>query len=292
VTQVACIGGACIDRKYQVLAHALPGTSNPARAQLAFGGVARNVAENLTRLGVQSALVTAVSNDQNGTALLHHAERAGIDVHLTLRNSAHPTSEYAAIIGADGDLLIGVSDMRAIDAIRIEDMEERWEALAACRWLFVDCNVSAEVLAWCIERARTSDVRLAIDAVSEAKVQRLPPDLSGIDLLVLNEKEAQLLRGRGAAAAIVTRGVQGLVVNESRMLPAVTARCVDATGAGDALVAGMLYSLLQGDDVIQAARSGSLCAALTVESHASVRPDLSPALLIAEQHRLEACTAT
>jgi pseudouridine kinase len=292
VNEIVCIGGACIDRKYHVLAQARPGTSNPARAQIGFGGVARNVAENLARLGVNVALITALGNDQNAAALLHHTKLAGVDASRIIRNATFPTSEYAAVIGTGGELLIGAAETRAIDAMQIEDLQERWSGVAASRWVFVDCNVPEHVLAWCIERARGSGVRVAIDAVSEAKVQRLPQDLSGIDLLILNEMEARASTTAGARAVIVTRGSQGLLVNGSVQLPAVSANCVDVTGAGDALAAGVLYALLRGDDLIDAARIGALCAALTIESPASVRPDLSPALLDSQRQRLEACTVT
>jgi len=314
VAQVVCIGGACIDRKYHVLLEAQPGTSNPARARRSFGGVARNVAENLARLGVRTALLSVVGNDENGLALLDHAQRAGVDVSMVVRDSNHVTPEYGAVVDPQGDLLIGVADMDAIDAIGVDDLEKRWEALSHADWLFVDCNVSGEVLAWCIARAAASGVKLAIDAVSEPKVCRLPDDLAGVDLLVLNEKEAAVylyedvetfrsrtpaqrvdsVRARGANAVILTRGAQGLVAggDPAVELPALHARCIDVTGAGDALIAATIYRLLEGDGLLQAARVGSLCAGLTVESPASVRPDLSPALLRGQEHRLEPCAIT
>lgn len=314
MAQVACIGGACIDRKYNLLSQAQPGTSNPARARRSFGGVARNVAENLARLGVYTALLSAVGNDENGLALLDHAEHAGIDVALVVRDSDHATPEYCAVLDPGGDLVVGVSDMHAIDAIRAEDIEKRWKAIAQSRWLFVDCNLPAKTLAWCIERGREAGVKLAVDAVSEPKVRRLPDDLRGIDLLVLNEKEAavflhedfgvfarrtpieraQAVRARGAQAVILTRGADGVAAcgGTSLEIPALRAQCVDVTGAGDALIAATLYRLLQGDDLQEAARIGSLCAGLTIESPASVRPDLSAALLASQEHRMQACAST
>lgn len=150
--------------------------------------------------------------------------------------------------------------------------------------------------------------------MSEPKVRRLPDDLRGIDLLVLNEKEAavflhedfgvfarrtpieraQAVRARGAQAVILTRGADGVVAcgDTSLEIPALRARCIDVTGAGDALIAATLYRLLQGDDLPEAARIGSLCAGLTIESHASVRPDLSAALLASQEHRMQACAST
>jgi pseudouridine kinase len=60
---------------------------------------------------------------------------------------------------------------------------------------------------------------------------------------------------------------------------AIAVQVVDATGAGDALIAATLAAMLKGRSLADAARMGTAAAALTLESPASVRPDLSPALL-------------
>jgi pseudouridine kinase len=310
--QVVCIGGACIDRKYHVLSRVALATSNPARAERSFGGVARNVAENLTRLGVETALCTIVGDDENGKALLEHARHAGVDVHLTMCDSAGATPEYAAVVDTSGDLVVGVSDMRALDAFGIADLDERWSAIAQSRWVFADCNLRTDVLAQCVERARHAGFKLAVDAVSEPKVLRLPDDLTGIDVLFLNEAEAavylredfaartpleraKVLRSRGARAVMLTRGANGIVAcgdDECVEICATPAQCIDVTGAGDALVAAAVFRLLHGDSIAGAARIGSLCAALTIESPSSVRADLSPATLEEHKHRLGTCATS
>jgi pseudouridine kinase len=258
-------------------------------------------------------LLSAVGNDENGIALLRHAERAGIDTSLVVRDSNHVTPEYCAVVAPDGNLVIGVSDMHAIEAIGVDEVAPHWARIAQSDWLFVDCNMAGEVLSWCIRQARESPVKLAIDAVSEPKVCRLPDDLSGVDLLVLNEGEAAVylyedlehfqrrapleranaLVQRGARNVILTRGALGLVAGGERAgeVRALEAQCLDVTGAGDALVAGTIYRLTEGADLLEAARIGSLCAGLTVESPATVRPDLSRSLLQNERHRLDACSA-
>src|SRR5450830_1351778 len=44
---VMCIGAANLDRKMRTLATLQMGTSNPVRSEEVFGGVGRNIAENL-----------------------------------------------------------------------------------------------------------------------------------------------------------------------------------------------------------------------------------------------------
>jgi pseudouridine kinase len=69
---VVCVGGATVDRIYRAQALLRLGTSNPVTSVRSFGGVARNVAESLGRLGTEVALVSAVGDDENGRALTAH----------------------------------------------------------------------------------------------------------------------------------------------------------------------------------------------------------------------------
>ena len=148
-----------------------------------------------------------------------------------------------------------------------------------------------------VDLSRRKALTLAIDAVSTPKVMRLAADLSGIGLLFLNLDEARALLDqsdaspeaaaaalleRGAERIVLTLGDKGLVAADGagiRRIGSLSAQIVDATGAGDALIAATLVGLMGGHDLHEAARLGTAAAALTVESGASVRPDLSLALL-------------
>ena len=48
---IICIGGANVDRKLYAKHEIANGTSNPVKSSRTVGGVARNIAENLGRLG-------------------------------------------------------------------------------------------------------------------------------------------------------------------------------------------------------------------------------------------------
>jgi pseudouridine kinase len=160
--QVTCIGGACVDRSYRVHGNAVAGSSNPATRGLPlFGGVARNVSENLARLRIDTALFSAVGNDALGQALLDELRAAGVDVDL-VKVIEGSSDEYAAILER-GELVLGAADMRAIESLSVDDLDRRWETLAASAWLFVDCNLSAAILQACLARRSIGRYRLAID---------------------------------------------------------------------------------------------------------------------------------
>jgi len=72
------LGGANMDLIADTSGAIQAGDSTPGAIACSPGGVGRNVAENLARLGVPTALITVVSDDAFGRAVLDDAARCGI----------------------------------------------------------------------------------------------------------------------------------------------------------------------------------------------------------------------
>ena len=298
---VVCAGGAVADTKLQLLAAPVTGTSNPARAASSFGGVARNVAENLAALfrgvtgpggpGGRVELVSAVGDDPAGAALLQHLGACGVGTRHVAVVPGAATAQYVAILRPDGGLTLGAAAMEILDGVTAGAIDAAWPGDG---WLFVDTNLPAAVLEHILARARDTGTPVAADAVSAPKVTRLPARLDGLALLSCTSDEArawlarhghdstgidrrlaQRLCALGASAVLLTRGAQGVVAADAdgvQIIPAVHARPVDVTGAGDALVGGAIAVLVDGGNLLDAARAGAQRAARTIESRLSVLP--------------------
>lgn len=298
--QVVAVGGANMDLKVQTLAPAVPGTSNPGRAAQTPGGVARNVAENLARLGVRVALLSAVGSDALGDTLLRLAAEAGVDVSITLRVPDHATGTYTAVLDSGGELLIAVAAMEIMDALTPAALAERESVLRGAAYIVADGNLPPETLRHLLARTGDSAARVVFEPVSVPKAARLlfaldaghapwavTPNLGELVALVgaevLDElpaiREAALkLHGRGIEVVWVRRGVRGSVLSTldgADELPALSANVQDVTGAGDAMLAAFLAAVLAGETLVDAAREAHAAAALTVESAQTVVPDLT-----------------
>ena len=311
--RVVCLGGAVFDRKFQASQPLVRGTSNPATGFHSYGGVARNVLENLALLGHDTSFVSVVGDDQTGRTLLGHLRDRGVDVSQVALSRHRSTAEYCAILSPDGDLDLGIADMDIFEELTPDRLERARAHLTSATLLFSDCNPPMETIRTLIERSRGARYTLAIDPVSTHKAQRLPADLTGVGLLFMNLDEAgaylsssfpadstgateaaQALRARGVSGAVVSTGTQGLVVADDSgvtHVPAIPSHPVEVTGAGDAMIAGALHATLAGQPLAEAARTGALLAALTVETATTVRADLSAAFLDQQNHRLPQGTA-
>jgi pseudouridine kinase len=301
---VTCIGAANLDRKLRSLAGIALHTSNPASQSESFGGVARNIAENLAYLGTPVALLTATGKDSSGAALLAHAQSLGIDTGGTLQLVDAASGTYTAVLDQDGEMVVALADMALYDRLDAAFIDSCQARIAASALVVADLNLPLDTVDALIAQARRAETPLVLVAVSEPKMARLPRDLSGVRLLILNRGElaarvGRLLaseteldaavaevRAQGARDVIVTRGAEGVLYTRGGAgedqdqivrLYAHGAEVVDVTGAGDAFAAAVCWSLLQdADDLELACRRGLKLSALTLGVADTVHPHIAP----------------
>ncbi len=318
--RVVVVGGAVLDTKLRTARSPVLATSNPGRASWTAGGVGRNIAENLARLGSPTVLLTAIGDDLAGESVIGRTAAAGVECRHVIVSSHHPTGTYAAVLDDAGDLLIAVADMRATDELTVADLAVLPTVLAGADTLVVDANLDATVIRWLLAEARDAGVRSVFEPVSVAKatlaaqvfdgsvpVHTVTPNVDEIGALlgsaVADTDEgilaaADRLHRRGVQHVWVRRGARGSLLSVSGATTAApgplgepTPRMVrvgasavevaDVTGAGDSMTAGYVHALLGGADVVEAARYGQALAALTCASPDTVRTDLTPALVAA-----------
>lgn len=290
---VVCIGGANMDIKCRIAGRTVMGSSNPGATMLAPGGVARNIAHNLARLGVRTALISIVGQDAFGEQLLAATAAAGVDTEGVLQ-AAGSTGSYSAALDARGQLILGVAAMGIVERLTPRRLAAAHARLAGADLVVADSNLRVDALDWLLDFTAERGLRLALETVSVPKggrLKRLPAAGRPLFALFCNRAEAAALTGRAdlrtAAQRLHERGVRhvgiglgrrGMFVSDGaqrRSVAALPARVVDVTGAGDAAVAGTLYGLLRGKDLATAARYGQAAAALTLAREQSVNPALN-----------------
>lgn len=135
---------------------------------------------------------------------------------------------------------------------------------------------------WVIDYITPSEDEL--DSILRAETERDNNEDIGV------VKSAEELKCRGVKNVIVTLGKRGIYVSCSgpgegrkedwnKFIAPYRGDVVDVTGAGDALVAGLIYGIYKGYSLDVAARFGLGAAALTISTKEAVRRDLREGLL-------------
>jgi pseudouridine kinase len=295
---VIILGAAGVDLVGRLKKDLLPGTSNPAKIRASFGGVARNVAENLARLGQPVCLLTAVGTDEVGEQLLQQAARAGVDVGSVLRTSEYPSGAYLAVVNSNGVLQFALDDMRAMNVLTPAYLHAHAPLFKQASLLFVDANLPKETLRAAIALARQARLPICADPTSISLASRLKPYLSRLYLITPNHAEAEVLCNRPisaldvneaieAAKCLVSHGVGMTIITLAQFgvcyatsetsghVPAIRTEIIDPTGAGDALTAAVIFALLNQIPLDDAIRLGVSAASLTLRYPGSVLPDLT-----------------
>lgn len=286
------VGGANLDVKAHSARGAVARTSNPGSVVTSAGGVGRNVAENLARLGTAVSLVAAVGADPGGAEVMASTEAAGVDTSMVLR-TPHPTGTYVAVLDADGELVVAVADMTATESIGPSDIDTAADLFGAAELVVLDGNLAAPALGRALEVCAANGVRAVLDPVSVPKAAALAGLLSTrTPLLAITPNSDELVALGGTEQALHDRGVElvwtRLGVAGSRLsgpggvvdiAPIAAPEVVDVTGAGDAMLAAFCHALLAGASPADAAAYGQSAAALTVASPHTVRPDLTDELV-------------
>jgi pseudouridine kinase len=272
------LGGCHVDVIAKVRDHFAPGTSCPGYVETKYGGVARNVACLLSASGCEVFFYGRIGADEAGGAIRRDLVARGIDVSGLAVDPEISTGRYVAIHDEAGSMVAAVSDLAIYDRVSANDLPRSFEGF---KLVFADCNVPADVLD---RLAASCPDRLAVDAISAAKVSRLAVALRRGALVSMNLATASALLDQrvadapAAAAALVDIGGRRAVVTDGgRPLAILDQEKVmepiameDETGAGDALMAGVLVGLNAGWPLEAAVRLGVRVAAAALQTRGAL----------------------
>lgn len=299
---VLVIGSAGIDVKGRPQQELDWETSNLGQVRHSVGGVARNIAENLARLEVETTLLTAVGQDAAGRRVIRKCESAGINCDHVQAVAGARTGTYLALLTPDGHLLTAISDFGVLEAVDPAYLRGHETLFAQAAMVVLDANLLPETLATAFELAQRYGVRVCVDPTSPVLAAKLCAYIDRMYLVTPNAAETTALCGLvdpahdhetainaarhlvalGAGVAVVTLGAKGLAYADGSgggYIPAISTRIVDPTGAGDAFTGAVIFGLLNDVPVDEAMRLGVTAASLTLQSHHTVLPTLSQELL-------------
>ena len=265
--------------------------SNPGHVKFNPGGVGRNIAHNLSLLGMKTDMLTAIGGDSFSGFVREALQSAGIGTAVSETFPDMASSVYMYITDSDGDMLVAVSDMDIVSMITPDVIRKRLDIINSYDAVVIDANLSQETIIYIAENCTAP---LFADPVSGAKAPKLIPVLKYLHAVKPNMLEAAVLSGcddpndaadkllsLGTDKVFISLGSRGILAadNSSRIsIPAEIVNVVNTNGAGDAASAAMIYGCTAGMNLEE---TGKLCVkagALTSSTNETNFPGLSSIL--------------
>ena len=287
------VGGANMDIAGRPDRELVPRDSNPGTVRLSAGGAGRNIAHNMALLGCDVRFVSVFGDDSRAKDLMDQCRAAGIDIADSAVIQGAATSTYLFIMDEAGEMELAISDMSIYDELTPALLERKLDVIERAAVCVVDTNIPAESLRWLAEHV---SVPLFCDPVSTAKATKLEGILGGFHTLKPNRLEAQTLSGvdirdeaslRLAAEKLLDMGLEQVFISldttgllcadreRQVVLPVIPGTVVNATGAGDSMMAAIAWAFMNGEDLEGQGLAGLATSSLTVEAAETINTGIT-----------------
>ncbi len=274
----------------------------PERRQMPGGSVANSVA-GIGALGLSTAFIGRVSDDELGRYYAEAMRAVGTDFVNPPRAGALPTSRSMILVSPDGErsmnTYLGIST--DLDEDDVPDAVAGRAGILFLEGYLYDKPKGKAAFERAAQAARAGGGRAGITLSDPFCVERHRDDfralLGTLDFVLGNEHEWQALfqtDDLGAALEqaasesgliVCTRSGHDVVIVEGAdtvTVPVTRVEPVDTTGAGDQFAAGFLYGLATGKPLAVAGRMGCIAAAEVI-GHYGARPERDVAALFAAE---------
>ena len=286
MTQAICLGNIVVDVVVRVV-RSLPPRGKiklVEKIQASLGGGAVNTGVSLAKLGVKTAIIGKIGNDEFGTLVLRKLEESGVDLRGIIKSSEIPTSATVSLVYEDGER--GFFHFLGGNA-SLEESEVNLELYPEAKWLHISSfflipKLDGEPAANILKKGKQMKLFTSLDTTWDTKgrwISVLTPCLKFLDVLFLNFIEGKMLTGKDKTEEIadyfLSKGVGMVAIkmdkngcfiksredNKGLKLPAYSVKVKDSTGAGDAFCAGFLIGILKGWDIERTGRFANAAGA-------------------------------
>jgi len=302
------IGGVNIDIVGYPYSKLIPQDSNIGGVKLSLGGVGRNIAENLVRLGVDTKLISILGDDIYGKKILDEAKKIGLDTTACRIIKEGSTSTYLAILDENQDMSVAISSMDIYDKMTIEQILENENLIKDSKICLLDTNIPEKILKYLLDNFQETDFYL--DTVSTAKAVKVKESLGKINTLKTNKLESAALTGieinedddlirnwnhlkeKGLNQVFITLGEEGVFFadeNTRGIYKAENIHPENTTGAGDAFTAALAYCSMRNLNIYESAKIATGASLIALSHKETINPEMSPEKIKEKLEEVKLC---
>jgi len=291
---IVTIGTIYVDIKGYPTGNFIPAGRNVGNIKYFHGGVARNIAEDVTMLGENSVLVGLTDNSSAGTAVLKHLQEINVNVDY-VKATENGMGSWMAIFDNDGDVCANIS--KRPELLPICDILDTHgdKIFQNADGVLLEIDIDEEIVDRTIKLSKKYNlpVYAVISNMTIAK-ERLKY-IQKTACFICNKLEAEIFFDKQTSALtpnrmldllkqeltrlhlhsmVITMGSDGAVYantrGESGICPALSVRVTDTTGAGDSFFAGTTVGLIRGLSLAEACELGAKAAASVITTEENV----------------------
>lgn len=291
---VSIIGGTNVDivgfSNKSLILH----DSNPGNIKFSLGGVGRNIGENLSRLGVNTKLISVIGNDIYGKKVIDEGREIGLDLEHSLKIDGESTSIYMSVLDDKCDMKVAISSMDIYDKMTVDFIKSKKSIIDNSQICVIDTNIPKEVIEYVLNNFKNT--KFFLDTVSSSKAIKVKEFIGNFHTIKPNKIEAEILSGikindlsdvekasdyfisMGVKNVFISLGEDGVYYNNGKdrgVYKPKKVKMVNANGAGDAFVAGLVYSELNNFEIIDTLNFASTCSAITIAHKETINPNIS-----------------
>ncbi len=298
MSEISIIGGIMADIEGHPYNQLIQGDSNPGTISMSYGGVGRNITENLVRMGASVNFISVAGDDFAGKGAVRELEDLGADIKNVRLLPEENTAVYMSILNIIGDMELALCNMDILERISVDFIDEAYGSMKDSKIIGIDTNLTEETLDHVT--AKLKDIPVFLDPVSVTKAERARNIVGRFHTIKPNRMEAEILSGmtimsaeelekagqwfieQGVKKVFITLGPGGVYYQDEKDFGVIRpepVNIVSATGAGDAFSAAILYSHIKGFDVRKTAEVGMAAAQIAMQSKSAVNRQMSEKML-------------
>ncbi len=298
-SKITIIGAANIDLFGYPKEKLIYKDSNTGTLEIIFGGVGRNIAENLSRLGFKVEFLSVFGQDDFAKRITQSCRALDISIEHCKIIKNQTTSVFMAIMDDRNDLAIGLDAMSIYDQVPDSFILDNLDVINQNDFCILETNMPKRILE--LVTNKLPHIHFALDAVSGKKALKAKSILNKLSILKCNLLEAELLSDikvngekdykdivlyfidLGVSKVFITLGKNGIVYGDSKGFYKMEINYlnpINTTGAGDSFMAGLLYGEIQKFDIHKMVKFANACAQMTVQHKKTVHPDINENLIL------------
>ena len=246
------------------------------------GGKGVNQATTAQRLGIQTAMVGCIGDDEFGNIIGEVHRNSGMNVEHLFTIPNQNTGFASIFVDEAGNNSIIVVPGSNMD-LTPTHVDQAIDILKKCEIVMTQMEIPLETTLYTLQKSKELG---KITILNPAPAQKIPDNsYKYIDYLTPNETELEILTGisvktpedalkgarilqeKGAKTIIVTLGEQGALLVEKdsyHHIPAVKVVAIDTVAAGDCFNGGFAVALVKGKSIMESVRAGTISAAVAV----------------------------